>query len=882
MDGRSEGGRSAFADLFTGKYEQTSKCHGCPLVTKTEHPSGAVVAPLWPVVNNKPCSVSTSLEMFYPDKEILQKKCEGGHNPKKIDCDHTVAKKWLCLPKVLCVVIARFDADGEKIITGGEMDLATPTKMVFKGVAYALTAAIEHVGETKWRGHYVCRAKTKTTGGDAWQCFNDAEVQSCSASDASRNAYVAFYEQSTSAASNASLPGRPRTPSAQDAQKSGGAKHGPSADGCKPSTTLGSDEEDSEVEASAPTKCHGGTRMYHAALSFFNKNRNRPKEELLAEFKAGHGVSSDDKVALGAMERAYNENLGAQKNTKNLLLVKLKRSVSEGARKPSAFNAAMSYMKADPGAPTEEVFSFLGEIWPKEFGQAERTSAMKGVNSFLGKPRKDHKAQPAAEQPMAARGEENPGEEGRGSHYGLGNIYEFLSKGYVPQAATRKAMKRASKHYYVIGEKLYRDTDGNAKRVLLAKEEREVALKTAHSDDNAGHFGVNKTQATLRDIAKVWWPGMFEDVCKYKQTCDVCQKRSSTDLKCNQPLRTIGFPKHAMRLIGVDLKTLPRTDDGYRYLAVAVDYHSKFTFARALKTKQASEVALFLYEEIFCLCGFVRYVLTDNGKEFKNGCVSELLAKHLGVQQRFTLPYSPQTNGLVERANGIFAGILSKILKGEKKEWPSHIHNALYATRHTVHTSTGYAPSALLFGRDVVTILYVVNNGVPDVDEDELARQMEDEAENAKNAMAAEVDESNIRREFEAAKDGEKLIGVMDKPRDVQPKRPRSLEEDFVQNAEKMNKMKRIAQENQEKRSARNERDYNRRNRVGKAVFAAGDLVLEFDGQLSSNMEGRIQLRKSGPYRVVHVIGDAVTFVKDGKNRTLKGKCLTKYYPREQ
>ena len=97
-----------------------------------------------------------------------------------------------------------------------------------------------------------------------------------------------------------------------------------------------------------------------------------------------------------------------------------------------------------------------------------------------------------------------------------------------------------------------------------------------------------------------------------------------------------------------------------------------------------------------------------------------------------------------------------------------------------------------------------------------------------------------------------------------------------------MNKMKRIAQENQEKRSARNERDYNRRNRVGKAVFEAGDLVLEFDGQLSSNMEGRIQLRKSGPYRVVHVIGDAVTFVKDGKNRTLKGKCLTKYYPREQ
>ena len=162
-----------------------------------------------------------------------------------------------------------------------------------------------------------------------------------------------------------------------------------------------------------------------------------------------------------------------------------------------------------------------------------------------------------------------------------------------------------------------------------------------------------------------------------------------------------------------------------------------------------------------------------------------MLAKLLGIQQRFTKPYSPQTNGLAERVNGVLAAVLAKILREDKTKWVEHIYHALYAQRHTINVSTGFAPSALMLGQDVATVLYVSIRGAPAIDEDALAGQLEEEEDNARDVEGAEVYEANLRREFDAAEAGDKMIGVVRCPQRLRAKRPAAHRGNFDNDAKR-------------------------------------------------------------------------------------------------
>lgn len=90
---------------------------------------------------------------------------------------------------------------------------------------------------------------------------------------------------------------------------------------------------------------------------------------------------------------------------------------------------------------------------------------------------------------------------------------------------------------------------------------------------------------------------------------------------------------------------------GWEYLHVAIDDHSRLTYAEILPDAHGPAAAAFLVRMTtwFAQHGIaVERVLTDNG-----GCYQSLVfartALELGIGQRFTRPYRPQTNGKAER-----------------------------------------------------------------------------------------------------------------------------------------------------------------------------------------------------------------------------------------
>jgi transposase InsO family protein len=90
---------------------------------------------------------------------------------------------------------------------------------------------------------------------------------------------------------------------------------------------------------------------------------------------------------------------------------------------------------------------------------------------------------------------------------------------------------------------------------------------------------------------------------------------------------------------------------GWEYLHVAIDDHSRLAYAEILADEQGDTAAAFLARAVawYAAHGItVERVLTDNGSAYRS-TVFAITALTLGISQRFTQPYRPQTNGKAER-----------------------------------------------------------------------------------------------------------------------------------------------------------------------------------------------------------------------------------------
>ena len=112
----------------------------------------------------------------------------------------------------------------------------------------------------------------------------------------------------------------------------------------------------------------------------------------------------------------------------------------------------------------------------------------------------------------------------------------------------------------------------------------------------------------------------------------------------------------------------------------------------------AKTVAKFLYGGYISIFGAPARLLSDRGTSFTSSIIEEL-CKILGIQRLQTMPYHPQTNGLVERSHQMIMHMIRKLGEDKKADWPSHLAEIAHAYNATQSAVTGYSPHYLMFGR---------------------------------------------------------------------------------------------------------------------------------------------------------------------------------------
>ena len=95
---------------------------------------------------------------------------------------------------------------------------------------------------------------------------------------------------------------------------------------------------------------------------------------------------------------------------------------------------------------------------------------------------------------------------------------------------------------------------------------------------------------------------------------------------------------------------LPATSKGNRHTVTFISLLTSYLIMVPLKSKTADEVSMGYIKEILPKTSSSKFILQDNGMEFKNDQLMSVF-NTLGIKHIYSNPYYPQGNGGIENVH---------------------------------------------------------------------------------------------------------------------------------------------------------------------------------------------------------------------------------------
>ena len=217
-------------------------------------------------------------------------------------------------------------------------------------------------------------------------------------------------------------------------------------------------------------------------------------------------------------------------------------------------------------------------------------------------------------------------------------------------------------------------------QLVLPQVLRKEFFKELHRKRVAGHLGVTRTLAQVR--RRFYWCKV--DIRQWCRQCWNCQQK--------KPGPGPGRAKLHQHPVGAPLERMAidimGPTNGNEYIIVFCDYFSKYTVAYAILNHTAQTVADLIVTEFVAYFGVPEQLHWDQGQEFESELFQDL-CRLLEIDKTWTVPYRPQSDGLVERFNRTVQQMLAMFINQHRDDWDDHLPYVMMAYRASVQESTG-------------------------------------------------------------------------------------------------------------------------------------------------------------------------------------------------
>ena len=160
------------------------------------------------------------------------------------------------------------------------------------------------------------------------------------------------------------------------------------------------------------------------------------------------------------------------------------------------------------------------------------------------------------------------------------------------------------------------------------------------------------------------------------------------------------IPDRPFDKIAIDLVTDCETStSGNKHILTIIDHLTGWPEAFPIPDKSTDTIVATLINEYLPVHMCLRYILSDNGTEFKNSLMDQVL-QQLGIDRVFSALYHPQSNGKLEVFHKYLKPTLKKLCKKDPANWDKYLNQVLTSYRTTPNLATAELPFFLVYGRD--------------------------------------------------------------------------------------------------------------------------------------------------------------------------------------
>lgn len=208
-----------------------------------------------------------------------------------------------------------------------------------------------------------------------------------------------------------------------------------------------------------------------------------------------------------------------------------------------------------------------------------------------------------------------------------------------------------------------------------------------------GHGGRDRLKAeTSRKYANI----TLDMINIFLSMCETCQRKKSKKKRglVSKPILHSEMNSRCQ----VDLIDMQsQQDHGFKFIMVYQDHLTKFVLLRSLQSKRAEEVAYQL-TDIFLTFGAPCILHSDNGREFVNAVINEVISYWPEVKLVHGKPRHSQSQGSVERANQDIEKMLAAWMQDNNTtNWSKGLAFVQFMKNRALHSGIKQSPYRAMF-----------------------------------------------------------------------------------------------------------------------------------------------------------------------------------------